>query len=105
IAVASCSPIVTPKTCPRLEAGSVLTSKTVRPLSASATAVAHARDVLPTPPLPVKNRSRVGCCKRRIFNLQSGIQEQHEDDERVLPSLSPQQAVFVTGSSRREWSV
>jgi hypothetical protein len=39
-----------------LEAGSVLTSRTFLPESASFTAVAHAREVLPTPPLPVKSR-------------------------------------------------
>ena len=43
-------------TSSRLEAGSVLTSKTRLPDSASFKAVAHESDVLPTPPLPVKNR-------------------------------------------------
>src|SRR5690554_2765866 len=39
----------------RLEAGSVLTNRTFLPLSARLTAVAQAIEVLPTPPLPVKN--------------------------------------------------
>ena len=38
----------------RLDAGSVLTSNVFFPSSASFTAVAHATDVLPTPPFPVK---------------------------------------------------
>ena len=53
-------PIVTSNTCPTLEAGSVLTSNTRLPASASCTAVAQAMEVLPTPPLPVKNRKRGG---------------------------------------------
>ena len=44
----------------RFEAGSVETSRTRRPASASATAVAQASDVLPTPPLPVKKSAGVG---------------------------------------------
>src|ERR1035437_1807910 len=44
----------------RLDAGSVLTSRTDLPLSVSAKAAAQAIEVLPTPPLPVKNKKRVG---------------------------------------------
>ena len=47
--------MATPNTCPTLEAGSVLTNNTREPWSANLTAVAHAREVFPTPPLPVKN--------------------------------------------------
>src|SRR5512135_177332 len=49
----------TPKTSSRFEAGSVLTRSTRWPRSARPTAVAPATEVLPTPPLPVKNRFRV----------------------------------------------
>src|SRR5512135_1117546 len=49
----------TPKTSSRFEAGSVLTRSTRWPWSARPTAVAPATEVLPTPPLPVKNRLRV----------------------------------------------
>ena len=48
-----------PNTSCRLEAGSVLISNTLFPLSAKATAVAQAVDVFPTPPLPVKNKNFV----------------------------------------------
>src|SRR5512144_721518 len=48
-----------PKTSSRFEAGSVLTKSTRWPRSARPTAVAPATEVLPTPPLPVKNRFRV----------------------------------------------
>src|SRR5512142_149071 len=50
---------LTPKTSSRFEAGSVLTKSTRWPRSARPTAVAPATEVLPTPPLPVKNRFRV----------------------------------------------
>ncbi len=50
----------TPSTSSRFEAGSVLTSSTRFPASARPIAVAQAAEVLPTPPLPVKNRMRVG---------------------------------------------
>ncbi len=43
----------------RLDAGSVLTSRTL-PRSDKLMATAQASEVLPTPPLPVKNRWRVG---------------------------------------------
>jgi len=43
-----------------LDAASVLTSSTREPPSASWMAVAVDRDVLPTPPLPVKKTYRVG---------------------------------------------
>src|SRR5690606_34261676 len=47
-------------TCPTLEAGSVETSSTFFPARARRTADAHAMEVLPTPPLPVKNTNRGG---------------------------------------------
>src|SRR5450759_513808 len=50
----------TPSTSSRFDAGSVLTSSTRRPASARSMAVAQAVDVLPAPPLPVKNRIGVG---------------------------------------------
>ena len=49
-------PIVCENTCPTLDAGSVLTKRTFFSLSANLIAVAHEIDVLPTPPLPVKNK-------------------------------------------------
>ncbi len=51
-------PMLTPKTCPTLEAGSVLTSSTFFPARARVIALAQAMEVFPTPPLPVKNRNR-----------------------------------------------
>src|SRR3989344_294573 len=57
-------PMVVPKTCPTLDAGSVLTSNTREPDLANCTAVAHASDVLPTPPLPVNNRKRGGWLRK-----------------------------------------
>ena len=54
----------TPSISSRLEAASVLTSSTRRPASANAMAVAVDKEVLPTPPLPVKNRKRVGWASR-----------------------------------------
>src|SRR5271157_5425625 len=59
-------PSVTPRTSSRFDAGSVLTSSARRPRSASATAEAHARDVFPTPPLPVKNRKREGLFRKAL---------------------------------------
>ena len=56
-------PIVSPKTWPTFDAGSVLTSSTRLPWRASVIAVAHAMEVLPTPPLPVKNRNRGGASR------------------------------------------
>src|SRR5665647_1996557 len=50
----------TPRTSSRFDAGSVLTSSTRLPASARPMAVAQAAEVLPTPPLPVKKRMRVG---------------------------------------------
>ncbi len=44
-------PIATPNTCPTFEAGSVPTSRTRLPASASCTAAAQASEVFPTPPL------------------------------------------------------
>src|SRR5438105_7954652 len=52
----------TSNTSSRFEAGSVLTSSTRLPAAARLTATAHETEVLPTPPLPVKNRLRVGRC-------------------------------------------
>ena len=56
-------PRARPSISSRLEAGSVLTSSTDLPPSASDRAVAQAIEVLPTPPLPVKNRKRVGSAR------------------------------------------
>src|ERR1017187_486667 len=64
---------LTPSTSSRLEAGSVLTSNTRLPLSASAMAEAHASEVLPTPPLPVKNRKRVGASKKRASDCSGAM--------------------------------
>jgi hypothetical protein len=44
----------------------VLTNSTFLPWSAIATPAAHASDVLPTPPFPVKKRMRVGLSKRLV---------------------------------------
>src|SRR4029453_11979616 len=52
-------PTAVVNTSSRFDAGSVLTSNTFLPASASAIATAQAVDVLPTPPLPVKKRLRV----------------------------------------------
>ena len=60
-------PTVSPKTCPTLEAGSVLTSRTFFPSRARVIAEAHAMEVLPTPPLPVKNRNR-GALSRNFMS-------------------------------------
>ena len=49
-----------PSISSRLDAASVLTSSTRLPASASVNAVALDSEVLPTPPLPVKKRYRVG---------------------------------------------
>src|SRR4051812_42055985 len=49
-----------PSTSSKFDAGSVLTSNTRLPLSARVMAVAQATEVLPTPPLPVKNTMRRG---------------------------------------------
>jgi hypothetical protein len=46
-------------TSSKFEAGSVLTNKTRLPSSENLSAVAHARQVFPTPPFPVKNKNRV----------------------------------------------
>ena len=54
----------TPSIWSRFEAGSVLTSSSLCPASASLSAVAHDSAVLPTPPLPVKNRNRVGASRK-----------------------------------------
>src|ERR1035437_2091084 len=60
-------PILSPNTCPTLEAGAVLTSRTFFPALARGTAVAHAMEVLPTPPLPVKKRNR-GALSRNFMS-------------------------------------
>ena len=52
---------VTPSISSKLEAESVLTSNTFWPQSAKCSATAVDREVLPTPPLPVKKRCLVGC--------------------------------------------
>src|SRR5450759_3534636 len=53
-------PMVTPRTWLTLDAGSVLTSRTRLPWLTRCKAVAQATEVLPAPPLPVKNRNRGG---------------------------------------------
>src|SRR5450631_2226507 len=60
-------PILTPNTCPTFEAGSVLTSRTLFPALASVSAAAHAIEVLPTPPSPVKKRNR-GALSRNFIS-------------------------------------
>ncbi len=55
-------PIGCSNTSARFEAGSVVTMRTRRPASASATAVVQAIVVLPTPPLPEKKRNSVTMC-------------------------------------------
>src|ERR1039458_9317484 len=55
-----------PRTSSRLDAGSVLTSNTRLPRSARAMAEAQARDVFPTPPLPVKKRKREGASRKAL---------------------------------------
>jgi hypothetical protein len=49
-----------PSISSRFDAASVLTNSTFLPASASLSAAAVDNEVLPTPPLPVKNRCRVG---------------------------------------------
>src|SRR5450631_4822458 len=60
-------PMLSPNTCPTFEAGSVLTSRTFFPALARVSAVAHAMEVLPTPPLPVKKRNR-GALSRNFMS-------------------------------------
>src|SRR5664280_2958774 len=60
-------PMLSPNTCPTFEAGSVLTSRTFFPALASVSAAAHAIEVLPTPPLPVKRRNR-GALSRNFMS-------------------------------------
>src|ERR1039458_1065241 len=60
-------PMLSPNTCPTFEAGSVLTRRTLFPDSASVSAAAHAMEVLPTPPLPVKKRNR-GALSRNFMS-------------------------------------
>ena len=62
-----------PSTSSRFEAGSVLASSTRLPRSASAIAVAQASEVLPTPPLPVKNRKRVGASSNAASEEAFGV--------------------------------
>src|ERR1035437_4949272 len=59
-------PMLSPNTCPTFEAGSVLTSRTFFPALASVSAAAHAIEVLPTPPLPVKKRN-LGALSRNFM--------------------------------------
>ncbi|MNF60822.1 hypothetical protein D3C84_424450 [compost metagenome] len=54
-------------TSSKLDAGSVLIKRTFFPLSASFIAVAQARDVLPTPPFPVKNKYFVYSFSMMLF--------------------------------------
>ena len=72
IAVTAC-PMGCSKTSARLDAGSVVTIRTRLPASASATAVAQAIVVLPTPPLPEKKRNwTIGCVLLRSRSGASG---------------------------------
>src|ERR1035438_1698975 len=63
-------PMLSANTCPTFEAGSVLTSRTFFPALASVSAAAHAIEVLPTPPLPVKKRNR-GALSRNFMSAPS----------------------------------
>src|SRR5476649_2595174 len=65
-------PMVWPNTCPTLEAGSVLTSSTRLPASASVMALAQDSEVLPTPPLLVKNK-RTGGLSRNCIETSSTV--------------------------------
>ena len=64
----------------------MLTHNTRRPASASAMAEAHASEVLPTPPFPVKNRNRVGDSKKRVryCSVEMLIWSQHEPPQQQL---------------------
>ena len=73
-------------TASRLEAGSVLTSSTRLPRSASATALAPATEVLPTPLLPVNSRWRGGVTRKgKVYRRLSscghpGFLDRSDDD-------------------------
>jgi hypothetical protein len=85
-------PIAWPNTWPTFDAGSVLTRSTWRPASASRTAVAQAIEVLPTPPLPVKNRKRVGASRNLI---------EYRAQQQLLDEEPPQQPWDAAGVSVR----
>src|SRR5450759_3278789 len=59
-------PMVTSRTWLTLDAGSVLTSRTRLPWLTRCKAVAQATEVLPAPPLPVKNRNRGGLSRNNM---------------------------------------
>ena len=94
-----------------LDAGSVLTSSTRRPLSARRTAVAQASDVLPTPPLPVKKTNRGKSARNVTTALASTIlpyavwarqqqppPPQHPPLEAGALAASPGEPVVVAGA-------
>src|SRR5450830_1406002 len=87
------------KTSAKLLAGSVDTINTRRPPSARAIAVAAAQEVLPTPPLPVKNRNGVGAAKSPPSTRVSGATRSTD----VVPVISAaaRTAAAPTGRRRR----
>src|SRR5674476_1458198 len=77
-------PMVTPRTWLTLEAGSVLTSRTRLPWLTRCKAVAQATDVLPAPPLPVKNRNRGGLSR----NFMAARRQQQPEGPQDPPDFS-----------------
>ena len=65
------APTFISNTSSRFDAGSVLTMSTWRPASANPSATLLATVVLPTPPLPVKNRNGVSERSRIMDRLSS----------------------------------
>ena len=74
----------------KFEAGSVLTTSTRLPISASAIAIVAAIVVLPTPPLPVNSRKRV---RQRV----------HSDADSSLIALDGSECPSLFVSSRKSW--
>ncbi len=94
-------PIVTPRTWPTLEAGSVLTSRTRLPCRARCSAVAQATEVLPTPPLPVKNTNLGGSYR----NVIAVIAQQHPDEPEHSPDCAEMARVAMpSGTTSAEVS-
>lgn len=93
-------PTTCPNTCATFEAGSVETRSTLLPTRANATALAHANEVLPTPPLPVKKRKR-GESARNAGD--DGITQQHPGPAAVHAWSLTQHSVTpgVTGDRPR----
>ncbi|MPM23140.1 hypothetical protein SDC9_69604 [bioreactor metagenome] len=63
-------------------------SSTFFPLSAKVTAVAQAAEVLPTPPLPVKNKyfvKLIACGLNSSIKLPSSYDQQHFPPEQPQP--------------------